>query len=229
LHREAGKEFIMALMDRVATLVRANLNDLLDKAENPEKMLKQVILDMENQFIQVKTQVAIALADLHLLRKRKAENVDTHAGWMRKAELAVDGKDDDLARAALSRALSFQQMAENFEQQIIDQEAQVESLKAALKQLDLKLSEARGKVDLLIVQHRRARAANRAADAQQMPHDQNGTFERMSSRVEREDSLARAKEELLNDDIEGRFHTLEREASINSMLEELKARKGIGA
>ncbi len=55
----------MALLDRVATLVRANLNDLVDRAENPEKMLKQVILDMENQFIQVKTQVAIALADLH--------------------------------------------------------------------------------------------------------------------------------------------------------------------
>ena len=64
----------MALMDRVATLVRANLNDLLDQAENPEKMLKQVILDMENQFMQVKTQVAIALADLHLLEKKKNEN-----------------------------------------------------------------------------------------------------------------------------------------------------------
>ena len=79
----------MALLDRVATLVRANLNDLVDRAENPEKMLKQVILDMENQFIQVKTQVAIALADLHLLEKKKKENADKHAEWMRKAELAV--------------------------------------------------------------------------------------------------------------------------------------------
>ena len=61
----------MALLDRVATLVRANLNDLVDRAENPEKMLKQVILDMENQFIQVKTQVAIALADLHVLGKKE--------------------------------------------------------------------------------------------------------------------------------------------------------------
>jgi len=74
----------MALLDRVATLVRANLNDLVDKAENPEKMLKQVILDMENQFIQVKTQVAIALADLHLLEKKKNENAEKHSNWMRK-------------------------------------------------------------------------------------------------------------------------------------------------
>src|ERR1035437_10712205 len=94
----------MALLDRVATLVRANLNDLVDRAENPEKMLKQVILDMENQFMQVKTQVAIALADLHLLEKRKKEHADKHAEWMRKAELAVDKKDDELARAAWERA-----------------------------------------------------------------------------------------------------------------------------
>src|ERR1044071_9429361 len=119
----------MALLDRVATLVRANLNDLIDKAENPEKMLKQVILDMENQFLQVKTQVAIALADLHLLQKKKTENAEKHAEWMRKAELAVGKRDDELARAALERALSFQQMAESFEQQIADQEVQVDSLK----------------------------------------------------------------------------------------------------
>ena len=159
----------MALLDRVATLVRANLNDLLDQAENPEKMLKQVILDMENQFMQVKTQVAIALADLHLLEKKKKETAAKHADWINKAELAVDKKDDELARAALERAMSFQQLAENLDQQIADQEAQVESLKAALKRLELKLSEARAKVDALILQHRRLRAARRAADAQPSP------------------------------------------------------------
>ena len=118
----------MALLDRVATLVKANLNDLIDRAENPEKMLKQVILDMENQFIQVKTQVAIALADLHLLEKKKKDNAEKHADWMRKAELAVDKKDDELARAALERAMSFQQVADSFDQQIADQETQVEAL-----------------------------------------------------------------------------------------------------
>ena len=93
-------------------------------------MLKQVILDMENQFLQVKTQVAIALADLHLLEKKKKDNVEKHAEWMRKAELAVDKNDDELARAALERAMSFQQLTESFDQQIADQQTQVESLKA---------------------------------------------------------------------------------------------------
>ena len=219
----------MALLDRVATLVRANLNDLVDRAENPEKMLKQVILDMENQFMQVKTQVAIALADLHLLEKRKKENADKHAEWMRKAELAVDKKDDELARAALERAMSFQQLTESFDQQIADQEVQVEALKSALKKLELKLSEARGKADLLIAQHRRSRAVNRAADAQITPTGENRTFERMRSKVAREEALGRAKGEVLGDDIDGRLDALEREQKIDSLLDEIKAKRRLSA
>jgi len=82
----------MALLERVATLVRANLNDLIDKAEDPEKLIKQVILDMQNQLLQVKTQVAISIADQHLLIKKKKENEDASEEWVRKAELAVDKK-----------------------------------------------------------------------------------------------------------------------------------------
>ena len=219
----------MALLDRVATLVRANLNDLVDRAENPEKMLKQVILDMENQFMQVKTQVAIALADLHLLQKKKKENDDKHSEWMRKAELAVDKKDDELARAALERAMSFQQLTENFDQQIADHEVQVEALKSALKKLELKLSEARGKADLLIAQHRRSRAVNRAADVQTTPTGENRTFERMRSKVTREEALGQAKGEVLGDDIDGRLHALEQEQKIDALLAEMKAKKRLSA
>ena len=219
----------MALLDRVATLVRANLNDLVDRAENPEKMLKQVILDMENQFIQVKTQAAIALADLHLLKKKKQENAEKHAEWMRKAELAVDKKDDELARAALERFVSFQQLTESFDEQVSDQEAQVESLKSALKKLEVKLAEARAKADLLIAQHRRARAANRAADTQQSPGQESLTFDRMRSKVAREEALGVAKGELLGDDIHSRFHTLERGQKVDALLEEIKARKRLSA
>ena len=219
----------MALLDRVATLVRANLNDLVDRAENPEKMLKQVILDIENQFVQVKTQAAIALADLHLLQKRKKENAEKHAEWMRKAELAVEKKDDELARAALERAMSFQQLTESFDEQIADQEAQVELLKSALKKLEVKLAEARGKAELLIAQHRRSRAMNRAADARLIPAGENRTFERMRSKIAGEEALGKAKGELLGDDIDGRFHTLEREQKIDALLEEIKAKKRLSA
>src|SRR5208282_1314726 len=112
------KESLMALLERVSTLVRANLNDLIDKAEEPEKMIKQVILDMHNQLLQVKTQVAIAIADQHLLEKKKLENDDKIKEWMRKAELAVDKKQDDLARAALLRVESYRDLSANFAQQL---------------------------------------------------------------------------------------------------------------
>jgi len=184
---------------------------------------------MENQFMQVKTQVAIALADLHLLQKKKQDNLDKHAEWMRKAELAVDKKDDALARAALERAMSFQQMSDSFAQQISDQEAQVESLKAALKKLEIKLSEARAKVDLLIAQHRRSRTASRATAAQLTPTGENAAFDRMQSKVAREQAIGEAHAEILGDDIEGRFHALEREEKVDALLAELKQRKRLSA
>jgi hypothetical protein len=141
------KEFNMALLERVATLVRANLNDIIDKAEEPEKMIKQVILDMQNQLLQVKTQVAIAIADQHLLEKKQKENQEKAAEWVRKAELAVDKKEDDLARAALERSISYRSLAGNFGEQHADQTVQVENLKLALRKLEQKLAEAQAKSD----------------------------------------------------------------------------------
>ena len=102
-------------------------------------------------------------------------------------------------------------------------------MKAALKKLELKLSEARGKADLLIAQHRRSRAVNRAADAQTTPSGENRTFERMRSKVVHEEALGRAKGDVLGDDIDGRFHALEREDKINALLDEIKAKKRLSA
>jgi len=217
----------MALMERVSTLVRANLNDLIDKAEDPEKMLKQVILDMENQLMQVKTQVAISIADLHLLEKRRRENEDKVGEWMRKAELAVDKKQEDLARAALERHKSYQQMTESFIQQIEDQKTQVETLKSALRKLEQKLAEAQAKVELLVAQHRRTRAAGKAADAQMAMGDRAklATFDRMKHKVECSEAIGQAKAVLAGEDIDDRFAKLEKEDEIERMLAEIKQRR----
>src|ERR1700745_2661482 len=108
----------MALMERVSTLLRANLNDLIARAEDPAKMIKQVILDMENQLMQVKTQVAIAVADLHVLERKRGDDSEKEAAWMRKADLALVKKDDTLARAAIERAISSRKMMAAFDEQI---------------------------------------------------------------------------------------------------------------
>jgi phage shock protein A len=218
----------MALLERVATLVRANLNDLVDKAEDPEKMIKQIILDMQNQFLQVKTQVAVSIADLHLLEKRQKENQEKTQEWLRKAELAVDKKQDDLARAALERHKSYQQMADSFDQQIADQRAQVETLKSALQKLEQKLAEAQAKSEVLTAQHRRSRAAGKAADAQIAIGDGSraAAFERMKTKVARTEAVSQAKSEIASEDIDDRFRKLEHEDEIERLLAEIKTRRG---
>jgi len=217
----------MALLERVSTLLRANLNDLVDKAEHPEKMIKQVILDMQNQLLQVKTQVAIAIADQHLLEKRQKENEDKVAEWMRKAELSVDKKQDDLARAALQRVESYRDLSEGFSQQVTDQKAQVENLKTALRQLERKLTEAQAKADLLIAQHRRARAVGKASDAKMASGNGStaAAFDRMKRKVAHTEAHSQAKSEIAADDMEERLAALEKEDRIEQLLAELKGKR----
>jgi phage shock protein A len=220
----------MALLERVGTLLRANLNDLVDRAEDPEKMVKQVILDMENQMMQVKTQVAISIADLHLLERRAGENIQRQQDWMRKAELAVAKQQDDLARVAIDRSLESKKLADSFEEQIADQRVQVENLKNALRSLDGKLAEARGKSDLLLAKHRRTRAAGNAAEASLgiKANSASSAWDRMGQKVNRAEAVTQARTELLGSDVEDRFAALEKHDEIERLLEDIKAKKRQG-
>src|SRR3984893_17462173 len=184
----------MALLERVSTLIRANLNDLVDKAENPETMIKQLILDMENQLLQVKTQVAISIADQHVLESKLKENEDNARQWVRRAELAVDKKDDALARSAIERSMSYKSMTEGFRQQVEDQKTQVENLKTALLKLQQKLAEAKSKSDMLVAQHRRSRALGKATDAGRAIGDNSNAaaFDRMKKKVQHTEASAQA-------------------------------------
>ena len=217
----------MALLERVSTLIRANLNDLIDKAEHPEKMIKQVILDMQNQLLQVKTQVAIAIADQHLLEKKQKENEEKTAEWMRKAELAVTKKDDELARAALHRVESYRELTGSFTQQVADQKTQAENLKTALRQLEQKLTEANAKADLLMAQHRRARAVGKAHDARSAigDHSKSAAFDRMKHKIAHNEAVSQAKSELGAEDVEDRFVAIEKADRIEQLLSEMKAKR----
>jgi phage shock protein A len=215
----------MALLERVGTLLRANINDLIDKAEDPEKLLKQLVLDMENQLLQVKTQVAIAIADEHLLEKKRVEHEGAVTEWQRKAEMAVRKADDTLARAALERSLSAKQMADGFAQQLEDQKVEVETLKNALRHLEQKLQETRSRCDLLITEHRRARVVGRAQQARDAigKSDRSTSIDRMKSRIATEDARNVATRELMDhDSLEDRFAALEREEQIEELLKNLK-------
>ncbi|HEY2469444.1 MAG TPA: PspA/IM30 family protein [Terracidiphilus sp.] len=218
----------MSLLDRVSTLLRANLNDLVEKAEDPERMLKQVVLDMENQLMQVKTQVAIAIADQHLLEKKNAEHEQHSAEWRRKAELAVQKGQDDLARAALERALSQDQLAIGFKTQAEDQKHEADNLRQALHKLEQKLTETRAHCEMLIAEHRRAKVVGRAAKAQHVVgNDQENTIGRMKSKVHvTAAQTAAATEVLTPESLEDKFRALENEDKVELMLKELKSRQG---
>jgi phage shock protein A len=219
----------MGLLQRVGTLIRANLNDMVDRAEDPGKMIKQVILDMENQYLQVKTQVVVSIADQHMLEKKQRENEDAGKDWMRKAEAAVDKSQDDLARAALDRFHTSQRLAQSYREQVDDQKVRVESLKGALHKLEAKLEEAKSKRDLLLARHRRSIALGQAAHAQTAIGDnsKSATFDRLKERVHHTEAVATAEVELLTDDVGEKLTRLDRDAEVDRLLADLKTRRGL--
>jgi phage shock protein A len=220
--------FDMALFERVSTLIRANLNDLIDKAEEPEKMIKQVITDMENQLIQVKTQMAVALADRHVLEKKRKELETKAADWMQKAETAIDRQNDELARAALERSMDQKKMAESLKQQETDQHAQAETLKSTLKTLGEKLAEAKTKRDLLLAQNRRKRILHAVGETQSAAGARSpaSPLEHMKEGLTRAEAMDKVKSELIADDVERKFAAIEKEDKLSQLLAEMKARRG---
>ncbi|MFB3921401.1 MAG: PspA/IM30 family protein [Terriglobia bacterium] len=219
----------MALLERIATLVKANLTDLIDKAEDPEKMLKQVILDMENQFVQVKTQVAIAIADEHVLRKKLQENEEKMKEWMRKAEMAVDKNRDDLARAALEHYKGYERLIGSFREQLEDQKVQAENLKSALAKLDQKLAEGKAKQEMLLAQQRRAKILAKASQAQGAigEHAKEAASVRFEDKAIHTDANGQGHAETASGSPEEEFARMEKMDELDRLLAEVKSRRGL--
>ena len=220
----------MSLMERVATLLRANVNDLIDRAEDPEKMMKQLVLDMENQLLQVKTQVAIAIADQHVLEQRAKDERAAAESWKQKAELAVTKGEEELARLALERSLSHEQMADGFAQQVTEQKVESEALRSTYNKLQAKLTETQAQCEMLIAEHRRARMVGKATKAQERIASENKSVRgnvlgRFKARIQNAEAENHAGRTLLEGDtLEDRFKALEKDDKVERLLEELKAK-----
>jgi phage shock protein A len=221
----------MALLERVSTLLRANLNDLVEKAENPERLLKQLVLDMENQLMQVKTQVAIAIADQHLLERKRQEHEQESAEWKRKAELAVAKGHDDLARAAIERSISVDRLTKGFAAQAEDQKLEADTLRQTLRKLDQKLTETRAQCEILIAEHRRAKMVGKATQARQVVGStQDAAMSRVKRQVRQHAAENAAAGEILSPaTLEERFQTLEEHDQIELLLSQLKTRAALPA
>ena len=216
----------MTLWERVTMLIKADVNALIEKAENPETVLKQLLLDMQNQYIQVKTHVAIAAAHQHLLERKQKENLEAQNEWLSKAELAVREGDEKLARLALERSLTYETAAKNFSQQMQGQAHQLLSLRDSLRRLEQKMTETKAEAELLLAQHRRARLAAQSGVSGIAELKQDATFERLSSKVAESEALAEGQLGVGNRNAEQKLAELELEDRVNQLLAELKAKAG---
>lgn len=225
----------MGIFSRLGTLIKSNLNDLISRAEDPEKMLTQVLIDMQQQLVEAKKAVAIAIADEKKLQKQYNSELDKSKDWERKAMLGVRAGNDDLARQALSRKQEHEDIAGQFQQQWIAQKSAVDKLKDALRLLANKIEEAKRKKNILIARKKRAEAQNQIANTMQGLGDTSAfdTFERMADQINLLEAEAEAGAELAGEisgsTLEAKFLALEAggEGTDDDTLNQLKAKMGM--
>jgi len=194
----------MGIIDRLSTLIRSNINDLISKAENPQKVLEQLIVDMRNQLAKAKQQVAAAIADEKRLSAQAEQEKKLSEDWEKRAVLAVQEGRDDLAKQALLRYNEHVQGAVQLQETWVKHREETDRLKASLRQLNDKIEEAKRKKNILIARQKRAEAHKRIQETMGAISDKSAfeTFERMAEQIEHEERKgievkANADEQLL--------------------------------
>jgi phage shock protein A len=226
----------MGIFDRLAAMLKSNINDLISRSENPEKMLNQIVLDMREQLTKAKQQVAAAIADEKRLRDQADAELRQGEDWEKRAMLAVQEGRDDLARQALMRQQEHlahgQQLATTWDAHRLE----TEKLKMALRDLNDKIEEAKRKKNLLLARQRRAEAQKRIAQTMGSLDEKSAfeAFQRMEERIEQNERTLRAtveiNEEFSGDRLARDFKQLERQAgglSADQALLELKQKMGL--
>lgn len=224
----------MGIFSKFSTLIRSNLNDLIARAENPEKMLNQIIIDMREQLTKAKQEVAVAIADERKLKAQAEDEARQAQDWERRAMLAVKEGRDDLARQALLRHQEYAQRAQSLYETWQKQAEETERLKESLRQLNSKIEEARRKKNLLIAKQKRAEAQRRIHETMAGLSDRSAfeAFDRMAERIEGNERLALASAEVTEelsagDQLEKEFKSLEKGDDADQRLLALKQKMGI--
>jgi phage shock protein A len=223
----------MGILERIRTVLKSNINALISKAEDPEKMLNQLVMDMNEQLLEAKKSVAMAIADEKKLERQALENKAQGEDWERKAMLAVKAGKDDLAKEALTRKQEYDGYAASFQKEFESQHASVEQLKDALRQLQAKIEEASRKKNLLIARAKRAEAQKQIQQTMGSLSATSSfdTFDRMAQKVDQVEAEAEAMKELgavsPDQKLEDKFKELESsDQSADKLLEDLKAKMG---
>ena len=222
----------MGIFSRLAQLIRSNLNDLISRSEDPEKMLNQVVLDMNNQLVEAKKQVAASIADEKRLAKQFEQEAANSAEWERRAMMALRAGNEELAKEALARKREHDELATTYKEQWTKQKTAVDQLKKALRLLNDKIEEAKRKKNILIARAKRAEAHKRIQETMSSISDKSAfeTFERMAEQIEHEErrliAAAEVNEDLSGDSLIDQFKSLEK-ADADQQLLALKQKMGL--
>ena len=226
----------MGIFSKLSTLIKSNINDLINRAEDPEKMLNQIILDMRDQLAKAKREVAAAIADEHKLRGQLEDEFKQAKDWENRAMLAVKEGRDDLAKQALMRHQEHAERAKQLDETWRAQSAETEKLRGSLRQLNEKIEEAKRKRNLLIAKQKRAQAQRKIHETMSGLSDTSAfeAFNRMADKIEESErkSLAAAaiNEDLTGDSLEDQFKQLESggaSGQVEGRLLELKRQMGL--
>src|SRR5947209_6315209 len=226
----------MGLFDRLSTLLRSNINDLISRSEDPEKMLNQILVDMRSQLAKAKQQVATAIADEKRLRDQADGEYRQSQDWEKRAMLALQENREDLAKQALVRQSEHMTHAQQLEQTWETHRLETEKLKNSLRDLNDKIEEAKRKKNLLVARQRRAQAQQRIAETMSSLSEKSAfeAFARMEERIETNERQIRAhaeiEEEFTGDTLQRDFKALEKGAvsvSVDSQLLALKQKMGL--
>jgi len=215
----------MGLIDRILRVIRANLNSLVGKAEDPEKILEQAVEDMQQDLIQLRQAVAQAIATQKRTERQASQARSTADEWYNRAQLALSKGDESLARDALTRRKSYQETAKAMQAQLSQQAGVVTKLKENMRSLESKISEAKTKKDLYIARARSAQASQKINEM--LGNVSTGSalsaFEKMEEKVMQLEAQSEALEELGGNELEKRYAALEAGDEIDAELAALKA------
>ncbi|MGZ3615424.1 MAG: PspA/IM30 family protein [Ktedonobacteraceae bacterium] len=217
----------MNLLERALTLLRINLNSMVEKADDPEKVMKQLQIDMRNQLMQVKTQVATAISESRKLRSRVKEKKAEADVWHAKAEQAIQQNNDAAARSALSRYNDITKQAQRYQQQQQEQEQLVLTMKGVLQQLEAKIAEVETTIELLASRKRNALLQQRVFEALKKSNEMNDSrqAERAYDVVMDTEARAQAMADIHQRDLDIQLEHLSQEQLLEQQLNALKAEK----
>ena len=219
------------VFSRMTDILKSNINEALDRAEDPEKMIRQMVREMEEAVGKATASVGTAVANQKRLERQCKEKEDQVNEWQGKAECAVEAGQDDLARRALERKGVLLQATQELKPALEESQQAADQLRVQLRELKTKLEEARTRQGTLVARHRAAEARKKLAQSiSGLGSDAFSSFERFEQKIESSEAEAEAHSEIAGDieNIEREMHQLEQGKEVEDELATLKARLNKG-